>query len=148
MDVPPSAVQHICDFYEQMTTFVQGLSESYPGDYYVTMFRLMLITEAIPKPMLVDKFVQYVLPYEHLIVSRNDTFFTEDRAANFGPSHDYGDHMNGDAGMRLSTVWKEMDETERNHMWDWFRLFMALARKYAASMGLTVASAVVHTSSK
>lgn len=125
-----AAVPTICDFYDQMREFTHVLTESYPDDYYITTFRLMLDSEAIPKPLLIEKFAQYVLPYGHMIASRNAEFFTKDRAAYFGPSHDLGGHMNGAAGLRLSTVWASMEDSERETLWDWFTMFVAIAHKY------------------
>ena len=130
-DRQQECISLVCTFYDQMKIFVTELSDTYPEDVYFSSFRIMLQTDAIPKQKLMDKFVEFVLPFESRIMQKNESFFLDECASSFSSVEPSRRHqLSGSAGLRFANIWRTMDAEQRETMWEWFSLFVLLSKKF------------------
>ena len=110
-------------FKNNLVKFIDELIEMFPEETQFVTFRLM-VKDQIPIGMIMDHFVNNVLPVKDSIKKRDDRIFTDSNVLAMGLDND-------DANLfRRIWVGSKLDKDDRAVIWKWLDAFVTLADQY------------------
>ena len=113
----------LTQFKANLVSFFDELIEMFPDESQFVMFRI-LIKDQVPITIIMDQFIQAVLPLRDTIKKRDDRIFTESDALYFG--------MNKSECDVFRRIWSSpsLDREDRAAIWKWLDAFILIADKY------------------
>lgn len=113
----------LTQFKTSLVSFFDELIEMFPDESQFVMFRI-LIKDQLPITIVMDQFIQTVLPLRDTIKKRDDRIFTESDALYFG--------MNKSETDVFRRIWSspQLDREDRAAIWKWLDAFVLIADKY------------------
>lgn len=110
-------------FKSNLIRFIDELIEMFPEETQFVTFRLM-VKDQIPIGMIMDHFVNNVLPVKDSIKKRDDRIFTDSNVLSMGLDND-------DANLfRRIWVSSKLDKDDRAVIWKWLDAFVTMADQY------------------
>ena len=122
VDKMATSVEIANKFKNNLVKFIDELIEMFPEETSFVTFRLM-VKDQIPLGMIMDHFVNHILPLKDSIKKRDDRVFTENNLLSFDGSDD--DKL-------LSRIWvsSKLDKDDKAMLWKWIDAFVSLADQY------------------
>lgn len=110
-------------FKNNLVKFIDELIEMFPEETQFVTFRLM-VKDQIPIGMIMDHFVNNVLPVKDSIKKRDDRIFTESNVLAMGLDND-------DVNL-FRRIWisSNLDKDDRAVIWKWLDAFVNMADQY------------------
>lgn len=108
--------------------FLDELLYQFPKDNDMILCRI-LVKDMIQDIILIENFIQYILPYKKKISKRDETFFlTDESIISHITNFNYKSKVN-----KLKILWqsKNLDDDDREQIWKWFDLFIIVSDKYS-----------------
>lgn len=112
------------EFKKALANLLVELYEQFPGEVDIMAAQLYVSTVVDPD-VLICHFIQYALPHKQDIHDRREDFILEKASNLLGANHQIRfDHF--------KRLWKspQLDDDDRNAIWEWFDAFVQLAEKY------------------
>lgn len=123
-------IQIMHEFRHQLVSFLDELIEQFPRETDFVIIRIF-IKDQIPVEDVIGRFIRDLLPLKQIIKDREESFFIENTVLYSGGniSNQKIDHF--------KELWKsdQLDASDRNVIWSWMDLFIALAEKYYTHFG-------------
>jgi hypothetical protein len=117
-------------FKSNVIAFLDEITEEYFAHHPKFMFARLLLGD-LPEQKLIETFETFVMPMADRIRARDATFFVT------APIVDaqVGGSMQGAFLAELRVLWQsgEMDETDKNVVWEWFQSFVDQCEAIAAA---------------
>lgn len=116
-------------FKNTLINFLDDIIEQIPSQQDLIIIRLFL-KDQVPIKLVMDKFIQNVLPYKEMILARDEEFFMKDDASFF-------DKLSSKKVNQFRDIYKSnhLDNDDRAVIWDWLISFVKLAEKYQQVLG-------------
>ena len=110
-------------FKNNLVKFIDELIEMFPEETQFVTFRLM-VKDQIPIGMIMDHFVNNVLPVKDSIKKRDDRIFTESNVLAMG--------LDSDDANLFRRIWisSNLDKDDRAVIWKWLDAFVNMADQY------------------
>lgn len=127
-----SLVQIRTVFIQQLDSFVEEISGLYPDEKEIMLFaEKYKLVKGVNNKMIIEGFIQYVLPLKTQILEKNEDFFL-----NGGGQEDVN---KDDYSMKLrdiiKNVWmNKMTDVNKEIIWKYFTVFVKLSEKYAIEL--------------
>lgn len=121
--------QILSEFKKNIILFLDALAEQVPELTTQFMFGHYVIGTQYTEEVLMNSFIQHILPHEDEIKSRNDNFFFEHAQNLVG-----GGNVNY---FRMLWNSSRLDDEDRSDIWNWFDTFLFLCKKYQKSLAPT-----------
>ncbi len=127
-----SLVQIRTVFIQQLDSFVEEISGLYPDEKEIMLFaEKYKLIKGVNNKMIIEGFIQYVLPLKAQILEKNEDFFL-----NGGGQEDVN---KDDYSMKLrdiiKNVWmNKMTDVNKEIIWKYFTVFVKLSEKYAIEL--------------
>lgn len=118
-------------FISQLDAFVAELMNHFSDERELILFceKYNMVKGANNK-MVIDSFVQYVLPLKEKIMTKDESFFL-----NGGGQEEIADDYGSRLRDILKNVWiTKMDEANREIVWKYFAVFIKIIEKYVVQM--------------
>lgn len=115
-------LQILKTFKTTLISFVDELIGQYPNDSELILIRIFL-KDQIPIQDIMNEFIIKLDKYKPLIEAKDDAIFKNDDFLNFG----------GQTGLNnLKKEWNanNIDEEDKNIIWEWIKSFIFLCEKY------------------
>lgn len=111
----------------QLVSFLDELVETFPDQPDFVIFRIF-VQDRIPAEKIMEYIVENLCPLEKEVDNKNDAFFL-DRNILF----ENFDDKKTETVNHFKRLWQSgnLDETERNTIWSWFKRFITLGNKYS-----------------
>lgn len=112
------------DFHKSLVTFFDELIDMFPNVAEFITLRILL-KDQIPIIVVMDYFVQHIIPEKEFIATRNNDVFTVKNLLfkSLGLPQDKTDFF--------KTIWeKQLDPEDKTVIWKWLDLFLHFADKY------------------
>lgn len=112
------------EFKKNFIEFLDELIEQFPMETDLVIARVF-IKDRLTDVMLINQFIKHVFPYREQVEKRDDIFFLNNAGSVFGDGA--LNHVN-----HFKKIWNssQLDNDDRDTIWDWFQLFFSLADKY------------------
>ena len=108
-------------FHGCFIQFLDELIEQFPTEGKLHIVRI-LVKDTTPPWKLMDKYVTFVLPNKDMVDNKDDAFFLNDNA---------GFQQLADKNLiSLQGLWLNMDNENKDVIWQWFTVFNKLADKF------------------
>ena len=129
----------LIEFKNQMIKFLDELIEQF-SDRGEFMILRIFVKDQIPLEQVLGKFITDVLPYQDIINKRNPAIFLETdiiSGALLGASQEVYLEENKETANALKSLWLSgrLDDADRDTIWDWLELFLAISERYYKSFG-------------
>ncbi len=126
-----SLVQIRTVFIQQLDSFVEEMSGLYPDEKEIMLFaEKYKLVKGVNNKMIIEGFIQYVLPLKTQILEKNEDFFL-----NGGGQEDIKDDYSNQLKEIIKNVWKNrMTEVNKEIIWKYFTVFVKLSEKYAIEL--------------
>ena len=122
-----SDIQILQRFREGYLGFIDSLISQFPREPNLIVGRVFF-EDGVPVELVAKNFIQRILPYKDQIARRDDSFFMEN-------NHIFGmvSEKNTKDVVHFKTLWasNQLDDEDRNTIWEWFDLFCKLMEKYS-----------------
>jgi hypothetical protein len=111
-------------FKTGLVEFLDELINWMPTDEELIATRI-LVNDQMPITVLMDKFVQHILPLESQIANREEKFFLNDPKV-------FGQVKDQDRILSLKTLWTnpEFTSADKEKAWKWMDFFVKCTRLY------------------
>lgn len=120
MTATKTVILHL--FKENLVSFLDELIEQFEETEFITM--RILINEQIPIVLIMQKFIEYVIPFSQVIKNRDDSYFlnNDNIFSVLDPSQ-----VN-----HFKTIWEsdKIDQEDKDVIWDWFDVLLKCAHNY------------------
>ena len=118
------------EFRNQLVNFLDELIEQFPMEGDFVLIR-MFIKDQVPVTDILGRFIQDLLPLHDVVKKRNEQFFLENTILYTGA------HVKSDKVDHFKELWKSknLDDGDRNIIWEWMDLFMKIAGSYYTKFG-------------
>ena len=123
-------LQIMFEFRNQLVTFLDELIEQFPQEGDFVIIRIF-IKDQIPVADVIGRFIRDLLPLREQVKAKNQDFFLQNSILYTGASL-ANDKINHFKNLWLST---QLDDKDREIIWKWMDLFIAIAYKYHKSFG-------------
>lgn len=119
----PHKKQVLTQFKSTLISFVDELIGQFPDDSDLVIIRIFL-KDQIPIIDIMNDFIIKSIKYKTMISNRDDEMFsTNNDFLNFGGKE-------GLTSLKKSWVSGEIDNDDKNIIWEWFDSFVFLCEKY------------------
>ncbi len=110
-------------FKNNLVKFIDELIEMFPEETQFVTFRLM-VKDQIPIGMIMDHFVNNVLPVKDSVKKRDDRIFTDSNVLSMG--------LDSDDANLFRRIWvsSKLDKDDRAVIWKWIDAFITMADQY------------------
>jgi len=123
-------LQIMFEFRNQLVAFLDELIEQFPleGDFVIIR---IFIKDQIPVADVIGRFIRDLLPLKEQVKSKDEQFFLQNSILYTGAS------LANDKINHFKELWqsKQLDNNDRDIIWKWMELFIAIAQKYHKSFG-------------
>jgi hypothetical protein len=118
-------------FISQLDAFVAELMNHFSDERELVLFcEKYNMIKGVNNKMVIDSFIQYVLPLKEKIVTKDESFFL-----NGGGQEEIADDYSSRLRDILKNVWvSKMDEANREIVWKYFSVFIKITEKYVVQM--------------
>jgi hypothetical protein len=123
-------LQIMFEFRNQLVTFLDELIEQFPQEGDFVIIRIF-IKDQIPVADVIGRFIRDLLPLREQVRSKDEQFFLQNSILYTGASL-ASDKINHFKDLWLS---KQLDNNDRDIIWKWMDLFIAISHKYYKSFG-------------
>jgi hypothetical protein len=123
-------LQIMFEFRNQLVTFLDELIEQFPQEGDFVIIRIF-IKDQIPVADVIGRFIRDLLPLREQVKAKNQDFFLQNSILYTGASL-ANDKINHFKNLWLST---QLDDKDREIIWKWMDLFIAISYKYHKSFG-------------
>ena len=117
-----SKVEKIKQFNTLMETFLGQISPLV-GTSYKHYYAKLVKANAI---MPIQQFYEYVSPYKHKIVTKDESYFRE--------TNNFKEQITGDyifqEIIRLTNIYDKLDDDNKSQMWMYFQALLVLSEEY------------------
>ena len=116
------------EFRDQMIKFVDELIEQFPSYSEFVIFRIFLKNQMSPE-RLMKTFMKNAYPHKEDVYNKNDKVFeVMDETITL---------LTNEKKKTFQTLWKsdEIDDDDRDIIWQWMKLFTQLCDKYHKKFG-------------
>jgi len=112
-------------FRQKLIEFLDALVEKLPKERDIVVLRV-LFSDQIPIEKAIEVFSSRILPYEDMVINKDERFFLE--------CSDLFEGVKGDKVHYFKNLWTSPTFTEEDKevLWQWFKCFLKLALKYKA----------------
>ena len=120
---------------KSLLMFIDELISILPNESDLLIVRFFL-KDNIPISDVMDYTIKKILPLEEFVLTKNDKFFLENNVMFEELREDY---KNLDVTQKekinyFKNIWlNDLDEDNKNVIWDWFKLFLNIAKTYNKS---------------
>lgn len=116
-------IDMLVEFKTQIVTFFDELIEQVPEEGDLVVARILL-KDQLPIIDVMNHFIQEILPLKDLVVSRNEEFFLKNNIL--------FDEFDKNRVNHFKKIWRSerLDQSDKDAIWDWFRIFIKIAEKY------------------
>ena len=113
-------------FNNQLFLFLDDLITVFPedNDFKTAKTSLELLKKTNPRKIL-ELFRSYVVPYNDLIMNKNEDFFINEDFDHLG-----GGEKGWVIVSKLKNYWKEISESNKQTIWKYFEILLLLNNKY------------------
>ena len=123
-------LQIMFEFRNQLVAFLDELIEQFPleGDFVIIR---IFIKDQIPVADVIGRFIRDLLPLKEQVRAKDEQFFLQNSILYTGAS------LANDKINHFKELWqsKQLDNNDRDIIWKWMELFIAIAQKYHKSFG-------------
>lgn len=111
-------------FKSNVLKFFDSIIEMFPDESDLIVYRILFESQ-IPIDDSLRLFASRILPVQQMIKDRNDKFFFDNPTL-------FTSSQNSDKIIKWKHMWqsKNLNNNDRNMIWKWIDLFVALAQKY------------------
>lgn len=112
------------EFRTNLITFLDELIVQFPTEPDFIIARLF-VKNRVSGDELINTFIRECLPHKQWILEKNDKFFLENNLNIFN-------EIGKTKVNHFKMLWKSsnLNDEDRNVMWDWFNTFLFLSEKY------------------
>ena len=113
-------------FYVHLKEFLKELNGTFPEDDELKMITSSILIFCMDddEQIVVKEFYSILSPLEHLIVYRNDDFFTLDQTYWKQRSNEYA------LFTKLTYYWGHLNENNRKIVWDYIQIVYKLSKDF------------------
>lgn len=118
-------------FISQLDAFVEELMNHFSDERELVLFcEKYNMIKGVNNKMVMESFIQYVLPLKDQIVNNDEGFFM-----NGGGQEELSDDYSTKLRDILKNVWvAKMDDANREVVWKYFTVFIKISEKYVVQM--------------
>jgi hypothetical protein len=109
------------DFKSNLICFFDELIEQFPSESQFVLCRILIKDQVTPE-FIINYFITNVLPHKGMIKNRDERFFTELNVIYFG--------LTENSSLKKIWIEKQLDEEDKDVIWKWIDLFVAMCEKY------------------
>jgi len=115
------------DFKNSIITFLDELIDQFPLEADLVIFRIFMKNQ-VPIIDIMNMFIQKLLPFKEMIVTRNEDFFLNHCTLFDGMQ----DSNKKDSVNKFKKIWRSgnLDKDDKEVIFKWFDSFIFLAEKY------------------
>ena len=118
-------------FKEKMVEFLDELLEIFPQEASFYLIRVF-VNDKIPLDAVIGRFMSDCLKFHEYVEQRNDQLFLNTSFM----YRSYGEEFGNEQIDRYKEIWlKELDNYNKDQIWQWMTLFFKLSMNYYKKFG-------------
>jgi len=110
-------------FKTQLVAFLDDLIQLLPTEQEIVASKVLIDTETIPISLIVEYFVEKLIPFKSMILERNESFFLDNNFL-------FEDLELGKVNYFRQLWLYSVDDENKNILWAWFDTFIKLSERY------------------
>jgi len=116
-------IELLTEFKMHLVAFLDELIITLPGESDLVILRIF-IKDQVPIITIMDNFRKKLLHVEKLVVEKNEKFFIG--------NDDLFASLDSKKVNHFKNIWlnKDLTQEDKDVVWQWFKLFISLAKKY------------------
>ena len=120
-------------FNNTLYKFVHELISSFPAERKFVVFKnaIKLVQKVNPRKVLI-LFIEYISPYKDKLIQRDEDFFLNNNYINIINKTNASKENAWTLIDKIKVYWKDINQQNKDIIWDYFKVLITLAYKYIA----------------
>ena len=120
-------------FNNTLYKFVHELISSFPSERKFVVFKnaIKLVQKVNPRKVLI-LFIEYISPYKDKLIQRDEEFFLNNNYINIINKTNASKENAWTLIDKIKVYWKDINQQNKDIIWDYFKVLITLAYKYIA----------------
>lgn len=116
----------LATFRKTYLDFIDELIDQFPNESDLIIARVFF-SDQVPVSLVIEKFIEKVLPHENQIKSRNEDYFLSEENV-FSTTHNK-------EVIKFRKLWPQLDKENREAVFQWFDAMIAITKIYKKNKG-------------
>lgn len=120
-------------FNNTLDKFIHELIRSFPAEKKFVVFKnaIKLVQKVNPRKVLI-LFIEYISPYKDKLLQRDEEFFLNNNYINIINKTNASKENAWVLIDKIKVYWKDINQQNKDIIWDYFKVLITLAYKYIA----------------